>query len=524
MAVLKTPGVYVVEQNAFPNSVVEVATAVPAFVGHTEQASNQGKPLHLRPWRVSSLAEYHQYFGAGAMPFFGIAAVAAGEAPDFVADAKGYRLQQLGEKQGDPCGYSLYAAMRLFFANGGGPCYVVSVGGYTDAFDAARFCEGIAALEKEQEPTLLVVPEAMQLGSSDCTTVQQAMLRHCGETMRNRFAILDVWGGHDAAQGLAPVQQFRDQLGDAHRNYAAAYYPWLHTSIVDDKDLSYENIQPGTARSLLIQLLKAELQLPDVLDDSAAPKTRDQFKAVTNIARDFTLPVAPQTQPPKPEAVATQKADLNKTLLAISPLFGQILLLIRKQLNLLPPAAAMAGIYSMVDNSRGVWKAPANVSLNGVVAPVLSLSQEQQEALNVCPDGKSINAIRSFIGEGVLVWGGRTLDGNSIDWRYINVRRTVIMLEESCRLAAKAYVFEPNVANTWVTIKSMMQNFLTGIWKRGGLAGAAPDDAFSVLVGLGETMTAEDILEGILRVTVLVAVQRPAEFMQISFQQQMQKS
>lgn len=144
--------------------------------------------------------------------------------------------------------------------------------------------------------------------------------------------------------------------------------------------------------------------------------------------------------------------------------------------------------------------------------------------MNVTTQGKSINAIRSFIGEGVLVWGARTLDGNSLNWRYISVRRTMIMLEESCRLAAKAMVFEPNVANTWVTIKSMIQNFLTGIWKRGGLAGEVPDDAFSVHVGLGETMSPEDILEGILRVSVLVAISRPAEFIEITFQQQMQKS
>jgi phage tail sheath protein FI len=124
----------------------------------------------------------------------------------------------------------------------------------------------------------------------------------------------------------------------------------------------------------------------------------------------------------------------------------------------------------------------------------------------------------------VLVWGARTLDGNSLDWRYINVRRTMIMLEESCRLAAKAMVFEANVASTWLSLKGMISDFLTGIWKRGGLAGAVPDDAFSVHVGLGETMTPEDILEGILRLTVLVAVSRPAEFIEITFQQQMQKS
>ena len=208
----------------------------------------------------------------------------------------------------------------------------------------------------------------------------------------------------------------------------------------------------------------------------------------------------------------------------MSPCFNAILTEMAKRLNLLPPAAAMAGIYTMVDNARGVWKAPANVSLGSVVSPAVPISQEQQEDLNVHVLGKSINAIRGFVGEGTLVWGARTLDGNSLDWRYINVRRTMIMLEESIRLAAKAVMFEPNVAGTWVTIKGMISNFLTGIWKRGGLAGAAPEDAFSVHLGLGETMTPEDILEGILRVTVLVAISRPAEFIEITFQQQMQTS
>lgn len=116
------------------------------------------------------------------------------------------------------------------------------------------------------------------------------------------------------------------------------------------------------------------------------------------------------------------------------------------------------------------------------------------------------------------------MDGNSQDWRYINVRRTMIYLEQSVKNAARAYVFEPNDAGTWINMKCMIENFLRSVWKRGGLAGATPEDAFEVHVGLGDTMTGEDILEGILRITVLVAISRPAEFIEITFQQQMQKS
>ena len=111
-----------------------------------------------------------------------------------------------------------------------------------------------------------------------------------------------------------------------------------------------------------------------------------------------------------------------------------------------------------------------------------------------------------------------------MDWRYINVRRTTIFLEQSCRNAVKSYVFDDNVTATWVTVKSMIRNFLTSVWKSGGLSGASPDDAFQVSCGLGETMTAQDIVDGILRIAVQVAVVRPGEFIEFTFQQQMQKS
>ncbi|MCJ8274151.1 MAG: phage tail sheath family protein, partial [Psychrosphaera sp.] len=144
---------------------------------------------------------------------------------------------------------------------------------------------------------------------------------------------------------------------------------------------------------------------------------------------------------------------------------------------------------------------------------------------NVDPiSGKSINAIRAFTGKGILVWGSRTLAGNDNEWRYIPVRRTMTMLEQSCKLAARAYVFEQNNANTWAAVKSMISSFLNSVWSDGGLQGASAADAYKVEVGLGSTMTAEDMLNGFMRVSVKVAVVRPAEFIVISFEQEMAKS
>ena len=190
----------------------------------------------------------------------------------------------------------------------------------------------------------------------------------------------------------------------------------------------------------------------------------------------------------------------------------------------LPPSSTMAGIYAKVDSSRGVWKAPANVSVSYVIEPTVNVSHEDQQNLNVdVVAGKSINAIRSFVGKGTLVWGARTLAGNDAEWRYVPVRRFFNMAEESIKKATEQFVFEPNDKNTWVRVKAMIDNFLTLQWRAGALAGPTPDKAFYVSVGLGETMTAQDILEGNMIIEIGMAVVRPAEFIILKFSHKMQE-
>ncbi|WP_417910179.1 phage tail sheath family protein [Candidatus Electronema sp. PJ] len=543
MGAMKTPGVYIVEKNAFSNSIVEVATAVPAFIGYTEQADNKGKSLLNQPWRISSMTEFQSYFGGPPVPKFSLAELgatsdkekAAGDTaeeekdkkspePTFSMVIKGKRREFALAQIAGPAGgkYLLYRSMQLFFQNGGGACYIVSVGNYQQDVETAKLQNGIQQLVREQEPTMVVIPDAVLLDKANCISVQQDMLAHCGGKMKNRFAILDVYNGWKPRQHPDGdcIAEFRDALGINFLDFSAAYYPWLNTAIVQDSSLSYQNIED---KQELMRLIREELGLSEKSDDKqpASVKEEQRRKAVDSIGYGDEQWAK---ECGSTDEIATHQTLLNKSLIAMSPLFNSILGEMKSQLNTLPPAAAMAGIYTMVDNSRGVWKAPANVSLSSVVSPTVNITHDDQEDLNVTTQGKSINAIRPFIGEGTLVWGARTLDGNSLDWRYINVRRTMIMLEESIRLASKAYVFDNNDANTWVTMRSMITSFLTGIWKRGGLAGASPADAFSVYIGLGETMTPQDILEGILRITVLVALIRPAEFIEITFQQQMQKS
>ncbi|MDY8138099.1 phage tail sheath C-terminal domain-containing protein [Aquimarina sp. 2201CG5-10] len=191
----------------------------------------------------------------------------------------------------------------------------------------------------------------------------------------------------------------------------------------------------------------------------------------------------------------------------------------------LPPSCTMAGIYAKVDSDRGVWKAPANVSVNYVIKPTVKVTNTQQDGLNVdAVAGKSINAIRTFTGKGVMVWGARTLAGNDKEWRYVPVRRFFNMAEESIKKATEQFVFEPNDMNTWVRVKAMINNFLTLQWRAGALAGPTPDKAFYVNVGLGETMTANDILDGNMIIEIGMAVVRPAEFIILKFSHKMQEA
>lgn len=654
----KTPGVYLVEKDAFPGSVVEVATAVPAFIGYTEKTEYNKNSLIYKPVRITSFAEYLNIFG-------GAPSVRYTYKKDNSNDAKAV----LSAKPA----FRLYDSVRIFFQNGGTTCYICSVGGYDKGIDQKMLSGGITPFEKEQEPTLMIIPDAVSLADVGlCANVHTALLAHCNK-MQNRFTILDVFEGF-TERNLEKdcVADFREKVGTMYLNYGASYYPWVKTNVVSSNEVSFAIIEPekddkgqvtGTPYKQLADDLKISvlpelsvLPAPSVLtqDDcrdlfNANPSivglpTQDsifpielgkdyadvltKLNAVTvpegqtdkdeiekektnlcnclqNIQDNFVdgkgyedlfnakselkdLPEKSTIFPIKldkdykgtletlkkievPQTVTGDKkkieaeltnlcsflqkiqdyndclnknkdlikifdrlssfnmtnddpTDMHNQLMAVCPAYVEMVSQMLDELNLMAPSAAMAGVYARVDNNEGVWKAPANVSINGVVSPAVNLTNEEQEDLNVPLNGKSVNAIRYFIGDGVKVWGARTLDGNSLDWRYINVRRTIIMLEESIKQACKAYVFENNTATTWLTMKNMIDNFLNGIWRRGGLAGQTPEDAYEVHVGLGDTMTAEDILEGYLRITVKVALIRPAEFIELTFQQLQQKS
>lgn len=646
---IKTPGVYINEIDAFPPSVAQVATAVPAFVGFTENA-----PTPNIVTRVSSFLEFQQLYGGAPQP--------TGITVDLDANLLPTDNCTVLESK-----FKLYNSMQLFYANGGGECYIQSIGLYTEApaFDAAtktKFITGVAALEKYDEPTLLLFPDAVNLAFTDLGEVQKQALMQC-QKMMDRFVIMDV--KYDKAKTpIADNLDFRESIGTNNLKYGAAYYPYLtcnfpqafrlsdintalapsggfkqffpndtnlkanitsfeslHTDVsgikVNSKaaiianklldwtptvnaaklntnltkswnlikvfakpndltnsglvayvnaDLVSIALKPVVQKLIDFRKAYEKLLKPDgvtlvtalalTINDIDFNGSWGLISAITeSVANEYDgklsnlIPVAgPIPAHSEPDFVKIQ-AELNKlhtlvvntldtavngvykyelvqenNLISQMPIYGSIVAKLSQSMNTVPPSGAIAGIYAQTDGTRGVWKAPANVSINGIIGLTRDINDFDQEPMNIHETGKSINAIRKFTGKGFLVWGARTLDGNSNDWRYVNVRRLANMIEESVKKACMRYVFEPNVSQTWVNVKGMIENYLTSIWNDGALAGAKPEHAFFVAVGINQTMTAQDILEGRMIVKVGYAPSRPAEFIILEFKQMQQKS
>ncbi len=637
MATLKTPGVYVQEISKFPPSVAPVATAIPAFIGYTEKATDlQTGDLNLVPTRITSMLEYEQYFGE-AQPETAIAVELNSDDKLVVTNTSASE-------------YLMYYSLQMYFANGGGPCYITSVGSYLNPIvigdDSSGLKGGLVAVRKEDEPTLLLFPDATALSTSDYYSLQQLSLTQCAE-LQDRFAIMDT-----LTDGSGAIQELRDNIGVNNLRYGAAYYPFLDTILdyqyADSSVVVTNNSNPSPTGQIetigaaiysrtgaLATAIDAMMAQREALSADAATSltptdvtdAQNSIQAIINelsgtlgyfnqilsisasetdagvvaarntldawISANLEVPIAELNAQKDRLALAgtTTKGDAAVILssstastsntyaslglsnvtsgtpgtetsanaqividLSVNPtaeistlvgayptvpsttqflsdlentdndLYNRVKAAISDFPVTLPPSSAMAGIYARVDNAVGVWKAPANETVQYVQQPTVRISNEDQEDMNVTSSGKSVNAIRTFTGKGTLVWGARTLAGNDNEWRYISVRRFFNFVEESVSEATEQYVFQPNTANTWVQIRSLIESFLLQQWKAGALAGSRPEDAYYVRIGLGQTMTAQDVLEGRMIVEIGMAAVRPAEFIVLKFSHKMQEA
>lgn len=174
----------------------------------------------------------------------------------------------------------------------------------------------------------------------------------------------------------------------------------------------------------------------------------------------------------------------------------------------IPPSGHMAGVWARVDETRGVYKAPANEVPRGVIGLTHPCNFREQEYLN--PIG--INCIRPFDNRGIRIWGARTLvEPDKTEWRYINVRRLMSYIEKSIENGTQWVVFEPNDEDLWQRVKRTITSFLTELWRSGALMGGSPSEAFYVKCD-AELNTPQSMMLGRLFVEVGVCPVRPAEF------------
>ena len=477
MAQIKKPVVFVQEISALPPSVAQVETAIPAFIGYTEKADLK-RPGDLRfvPRRISNLEEFEKYYGTAAPPVIS----------KIQLDAS----QNVVSATLVPPTYMLRQSLQLFFQNGGKDFYVVSIGTFTGTMQQIDFENGMLAAAKADEPTLLLFPDAVSLPGNQLYQIQQKSLEQAGK-LTDRFCILDLKYAADIQAQQNQVAEFRKQIGTEQLRFGAAYAPFLNTGFLPEQ-IRYRYWKNA------LWINNQQVNPKQLTTDTALWRKIEELERI------------PVTDP----SYFSKENDLIRAI----PALGKIAVWLNQQQVALPPSGAIAGIYSAVDQKSGVWKAPANISVNGIKGLAVAISTQDQESMNVDPSsGKSVNAIRGFTGKGFLVWGARTLAGNDNEWRYIPTRRFFLMVEESVKKASQAFVFEPNDANTWTKIKLMIDNYLFQLWKNGAMQGTKPEHAYYVSVGLGKTMTNQDILEGRMIIEIGMATVRPAEFIILRF-------
>ncbi|MEJ7679298.1 MAG: phage tail sheath subtilisin-like domain-containing protein [Segetibacter sp.] len=445
--------------------------------------------LMQKPFRISSFLEYVQYFGDPQRQSINVTVNKLDEPINATAPS--------------PSNFLMYYGVRSFYDNGGGPCYIFSLGTYpssnptsTNLYDDSGANSALNQIKKVDEITLLVFPDLASLSEDNFYAVYKKALMQCGD-LKDRFTIMDVYPNADMTTG---IDSFRNKIGTTELKFGAAYFPYLRSVFnynYTNSDITLSQTD-GYLNLLkfgdVVGLLKAN-SLGDVLNkailDLTSDNKNDRLKLLnttwtemqqfsndaataiavqdaidlinTDLAGGITVSSASSTaltnaanafkdklnesiktsasrglsSPPAPSSkIAANTTAQNIALLGpivTDAFYAKVIDVIAKLYVELPPSASIAGVYAYVDRTRGVWKSPANVTVQSVIEPMFKVSDAEQASLNVSDTGKSINVIRTFTGRGVQVWGARTLDGNSNEWRYISVRRFFNMVEDQLK-------------------------------------------------------------------------------------------
>lgn len=249
----------------------------------------------------------------------------------------------------------------------------------------------------------------------------------------------------------------------------------------------------------------------DVVSIMAVPGVTDPNVQLTlvahceNLGSRFAVLDVPKDAK-KVQDVINHREIVDSTYAALYHPWLQVFDPLDKKNIMVPPSGSVIGIYARSDNTRGVHKAPANEVVRGCTGLDCQFNKGEQDILNP----KGVNLIRSFPGQGIRVWGARTASSDG-SWKYVNVRRLFIFIEESIKANTSWAVFEPNDEALWVRVQRTISVFLNTMWRNGSLAGSSPEEAFFVNIGR-DTMSQDDIDNGRLICEIGVAPVKPAEF------------
>lgn len=345
----------------------------------------------------------------------------------------------------------LSQAVFGFFQNGGGRCYVVNVGANGVVSGGGRTLRGVDVLEQIDDISIVAAP-----GFTDAASYN-ALLTHC-EKLEDRVAVLDAPESTPDIERLTRVATVEEtgSRGRSRRRSAGSDLPAEGESEPEGSSSS-----TGTSSE------------PSQDDSALRARQSDGGYGV------FCFPWLVVQDPLSPSASTVR----------------------------VPPSGHVAGIWARTDATRGVHKAPANEVVRGALGLTQRLTRDELGTLNT----SGVVCIRSFPGQGIRLWGARTLADSSSEYRYVSVRRLVNMIKESIAEGTRWVVFEPNDYTLWKSIRRDVGAFLTGLWRGGALMGRTPEEAF--YVKCDEETNPPDVVDAGMVVTLIgIAPVKPAEF------------
>ncbi|MGP2888773.1 phage tail sheath family protein [Serratia marcescens] len=511
------PGVYVTETNGLSLSIQQGETAVPVFVGVFNAKNQKETPAANAPLtcvRVDSWLDFTHNFDPSDRITIDLT-----QSSPHVQDER-----FMGSN-----------SVRLYFENGGGPCYVLPVRHNNKKVDVSPAHIALIGPAIAQCPDITLLCWCEYEGSKADQNVYTALGALLGANATpggnpGRFLLTDAWptGSSDA-----PAEWTFTTPDVADKTQVASYFPALLTGYA--RNYSDYLSRPDWLGYEHLVTVKCTEQQADKLN-----KEQQELVNQALVTLDALRAASLKTSNKQTQAVLKLVEQAFAGTLPSVPV-------------VLRASVAMAGVYARVDRERGVWKAPANVGVAGVTALVVQGESKSvsprgggsssgggeskktattiaitpwhnpvpvriDDALNTKLIDKHINAIRVFRGQGVMVWGARTQEDNDL-WRYIPVRRLFNTLERDARTALQAAVFEPNSPLTWEQVRGGLDHYLNALWRKGALQGETPEQAYYVQIGLGATMTQDDINQGRMIVRIGVAAVRPAEFIVLQLTQ-----